>query len=65
MLIKNVHIENAEETRDVKIEDGKFVKIAASIQPSDGEQVIDATDKLLLPPFVEIILAGLRRTINI
>lgn len=53
MLIKNVHIENAEETRDVKIEDGKFVKIAASIQPSDGEQVIDATDKLLLPPFVD------------
>ena len=53
MLIKNVHIENAEETRDVKIEDGKFVKIAASIQPGDGEQVIDATDKLLLPPFVD------------
>ncbi|PAK77464.1 cytosine deaminase [Lentilactobacillus parakefiri] len=53
MRIKNVHIENAEETSDVKIEDGKFVKIAASIEPGDGEQVIDATDKLLLPPFVD------------
>ncbi len=53
MLIKNVHIENAEQTSDVKIEDGKFVKIAPSIEPTDDEQVIDATNKLLLPPFVD------------
>lgn len=53
MLIKNVHIQNAQATSDVKIEDGKFVKIAPSIQASEGERVIDASDKLLLPPFVD------------
>ncbi|WP_283678994.1 cytosine deaminase [Lentilactobacillus sp. Marseille-Q4993] len=53
MLIKNVHIQNESETKDVKIEDGKFVKIAPTIEASENEQVIDATDKLLLPPFVD------------
>ncbi len=53
MLIKNVHIQNAEQTSDVKIEDGHFVKIAPKIAASDGEKVIEATNKLLLPPFVD------------
>ena len=53
MLIKNVHIQNAEAAQDVRIEGGKFVEIAKTISAHDGEQVIDATDKLLLPPFVD------------
>lgn len=53
MLIKNVHIQNAEARQDVRIEDGKFAEIAPKLESRDGEQVIDATDKLLLPPFVD------------
>ncbi|GAF35663.1 cytosine deaminase [Lentilactobacillus farraginis DSM 18382 = JCM 14108] len=53
MLIKNVHIQNEVQTSDLKIENGKFVKIAPAIKAEAGEQVIDATDKLLLPPFVD------------
>lgn len=53
MLIKNVHIQNEAQTSDLKIENGKFVKIAPAIKAEAGEQVIDATDKLLLPPFVD------------
>ncbi|GAY73556.1 cytosine deaminase [Lentilactobacillus kosonis] len=47
MLIKNVHIQNAEARQDVRIEDGKFAEIAPKLESRDGEQVIDATDKLL------------------
>lgn len=53
MLIKNVHIQNASTTSDVKIENGQFVEIAPKIAAGDDEQVIDATNKLLLPPFVD------------
>lgn len=53
MLIKNAYIENAKHTSDLKIENGQFVKIAPTIDAEDGEQVIDATGKLLLPPFVD------------
>mgnify|MGYP000381215398 CR=1 FL=1 len=53
MLIKNVHIQNASATNDVKIESGQFVEIAPKIVAGDDEQVIDATNKLLLPPFVD------------
>lgn len=53
MLIKNVHIQNASATNDVKIENGQFVEIAPKIAARSDEQVIDATNKLLLPPFVD------------
>ncbi|MFT8530313.1 MAG: cytosine deaminase, partial [Lentilactobacillus diolivorans] len=53
MLIKNVHIKNAQPQTDVRIEDGKFVEIAADLEPKDDERMIDATDKLMLPPFVD------------
>lgn len=53
MLIKNVHIQNAQPQTDVRIEDGNFVEIAADLEPKDNERVIDATDKLMLPPFVD------------
>ena len=53
MLIRNVHIENAAEPSDVRIERGVFSEIAPLLLPADGEQVIDGEGNLLLPPFVE------------
>lgn len=53
MLIKNVHIQNDDQTKDVRIENGQFVNISPSIEATDGEKVIDAIDKLMLPPFVD------------
>ena len=53
MLIKQVLIENAAEPKDVRIVDGKFAEIADNLAPEAGEQVIDATNKLMIPPFVD------------
>ncbi|WP_270322014.1 cytosine deaminase [Weissella confusa] len=53
MLIKQVLIENAPEPKDVRIVDGKFAEIADNLAPEAGEQVIDATNKLMIPPFVD------------
>lgn len=53
MLLKNAYIENASELSDIRIEDGKFVKIAASIEALPGEETVDLGGKLVLPPFIE------------
>ena len=53
MLIKQVLIENATEPKDVRIVNGKFAEIADNLTPEAGEQVIDATNKLMIPPFVD------------
>lgn len=53
MLIKQVVIENAEKLQDVRITDGKFAAIDDFLTPITGEQVIDATGKLMIPPFVD------------
>ena len=53
MLFKNGHIENSVEAVDIRVTDGKFEQIGANIEPLPGEEVIDCTDKLILPPFVE------------
>ncbi|OJF04313.1 cytosine deaminase [Weissella confusa] len=53
MLIKQVLIENATEPKDVRIVDGKFAEIADNLTPEAGEQVIDVTNKLMIPPFVD------------
>lgn len=53
MLIKQVLIENAAEPKDVRIVDGKFAEIADNLAPEAGEQVIDATNKLMIPPCVD------------
>ena len=53
MLIKQVLIENATEPKDMRIVDGKFAEIADNLTPEAGEQVIDATNKLMIPPFVD------------
>ncbi|KAF0413334.1 cytosine deaminase [Pediococcus pentosaceus] len=52
MLIKNVHIENDPEVKDVRIKNGIFKAIGKNLEASDDE-VIDANGKLLLPPFID------------
>ena len=53
MLIKGVHIENSAETSDIRVTGGKFEEIAPSLAPRPGEEVVDCTGKLALPPFIE------------
>ena len=53
MLMKGVHIENSAETSDLRITDGKFEEIAPNIAPRPGEETVDCTGKLALPPFIE------------
>ena len=52
MLIKQVVIENAEKLQDVRVTDGKFAAIDDFLTPIAGEQVIDATGKLMIPPSI-------------
>lgn len=52
MLIKNVHIENDPEVKDVRIENGIFKAIGKNLEAS-GDEVIDVNGKLLLPPFID------------
>lgn len=53
MLIRQGRIQNATKPQDIRIEDGQFTAIADHLTPHDQETVIDATDKLILPPFVD------------
>ena len=53
MLYVNALIENAAETKDIRVEDGRFAAIEAKLAPLPGEEVTDLHGKLVLPPFVE------------
>ena len=53
MLIQNVLIENATESSDILITDGKFAEIAPHLTAQPAEEVVDGHNKLLLPPFVD------------
>ena len=53
MLLKNLFIENAKETADIRIEDGRFTAIEAVLTPLADEEILDLEGKLALPPFVE------------
>ena len=53
MLYRNLYIENAETTSDIRVTDGRFEEIAPSLQPLEGEEVVDFGGKLALPPFIE------------
>lgn len=53
MLFKNGHIENSVEAIDIRVTDGKFEQIGENLEARPGEEVVDCTDKLILPPFVE------------
>lgn len=53
MLIKNVLIENATEQKDIRITDGTFAEIGTNLLPIAGEEVLDCSGKLVVPPFIE------------
>ena len=53
MLIKNIHLENSENTTDIRVENGVFAAIAPELTPQPGESVLDGTGKMILPPFIE------------
>lgn len=53
MVLKNLHIENATESTDIRITDGRFETIASDIQAGPDESVVDCGGKLALPPFIE------------
>lgn len=53
MLIQNVHLDNQNETSDVRVTDGKFAAIAPHLTPQAGEEIIDGHGNLMLPPFVD------------
>lgn len=53
MIIHDVHIENASEHMDVRIEKGTFQQFAPAIEPHEGEEVIDGQGGVLIPPFVD------------
>ena len=52
MLIKNARIENAKESKDIRIANGIFQDIGV-LQAQENEEVIDACNKMVLPPFIE------------
>ena len=53
MLIQQVFIENTPEASDIRVTDGKFEEIAPTLAPCPGEEVLDGTGCLALPPFIE------------
>ena len=53
MLYKNLYIENAAETSDIRVEDGKIAQIGASLAAKPGEETRDFAGKLALPPLIE------------
>ena len=53
MLIKNVSIENNPILQDIRIKDGIFSEIASNLQPNQNEEILDCTNCLVLPPFIE------------
>lgn len=53
MLFKNASIENSVEKFDIRVMNGKFETIASDLEPAEGEEVVDCSGKLILPPFVE------------
>ncbi len=53
MLIQNARIENAEIPVDLRIEDGVFQEIRPNLIPGEREKILDAGNRLMLPPFIE------------
>lgn len=53
MLIKQVHIENRQALVDIRIHDGRITDIQKGLEPAVGEEALDLTGKLVVPPFVD------------
>lgn len=53
LLIKDLRIEDAESTSDLRIRDGRIVAIAPRLDPTDGEEIVQGGGRLALPPLIE------------
>lgn len=53
MIIKNAKLRGKDGLWHLFIEDGKFKKIAQTLEKEDGNKVIDVSGALVLPPFIE------------
>lgn len=53
LLIKDLRIEDAESTSDLRIRDGRIVAIAPRLDPTGGEEVVQGAGRLALPPLIE------------
>ncbi len=53
MLYKNLYIENAAETSDIRVENGKIAEIGANLTARPGEETRDFAGRLALPPLIE------------
>src|SRR5699024_10040862 len=53
MLIRNLRIEDALTTSDVRVEEGRFAAIEQHLESLPGEEVVDAAGRLGLPPIIE------------
>lgn len=53
LLIKDLRIEDAESTSDLRIRDGRIVAIAPRLDPTDGEEIVHGAGRLALPPLIE------------
>lgn len=53
MLIKNASIRGREGKWDILIENGKFSRIDTGIEAANGEEIIDASGKMVIPPYVD------------
>ena len=53
MLITNIHLENGEDCTDIRVSDGVFETIEQGLSALPGEEVIDGTGCMILPPFIE------------
>ncbi len=53
MLLKNGFLENSETPIDIRIENGVFTEIKASLEAKADEEVLDCSGCMILPPFIE------------
>ncbi|WP_264318433.1 cytosine deaminase [Gephyromycinifex aptenodytis] len=53
MLVHNVRLPESPEPVDVRIAEARFTQIGADLGVHDGEEVLDAQGRLMLPPFIE------------
>lgn len=53
LLIKDLRIEDAESTSDLRIRDGRIAAIAPRLDPTGGEEVVQGAGRLALPPLIE------------
>lgn len=53
MLIKNIRIEHEKERCDIRIENGIFKEINKDLIEREGEEVIDASEFMAMPQFIE------------